>query len=249
MGRKKPWKGSTANGLATCSMSPCHFSTAFIFQLQHAFGSLPIPTEWTVEYNRLFQLEGTYNAHLVQLSDHFRLDQKLKHILKDNLLMPLTDRLGEPTSSLSKKPVPVSDQPSGWRNASRCLGWASPGTALNHSHKSCHWISKEILIKLSHSLLTCTSYHLVFHPSNLFDTKKTGEEQKGVAACEKVTSTYGYDGWFWNGVLVVVMKEVFSFPKLIYTQCNHGNGMKHSMMAAKDSWKSMYLIIKINSNR
>ena len=30
--------------------------------------------------NRIVQLEGTYNNHLVQLPGHFRADQKLKHM-------------------------------------------------------------------------------------------------------------------------------------------------------------------------
>lgn len=35
------------------------------------------------------------------------------------------------------------------------------------------------------------------------DTKKTCGEQKGVAACEKVTSMYGYDGRLWSDVLLL----------------------------------------------
>ena len=45
-------------------------------------------TSWT-EKNRIIQLEGTYNNHLVQLPDHFRADQKLKHIIKGTAQMPL----------------------------------------------------------------------------------------------------------------------------------------------------------------
>ena len=42
-----------------------------------------------IEQNRNFQLKGTYNNHLVQLPDHFRADQKLKHIVKGIVQMPL----------------------------------------------------------------------------------------------------------------------------------------------------------------
>ena len=34
-------------------------------------------------------LEGTYNNHLVQLPDHFRADQKIKHVIKGIVKMPL----------------------------------------------------------------------------------------------------------------------------------------------------------------
>jgi len=54
-----------------------------------------------MEWNRLFQLEGTYNDHLVQLPDQFRADQKLKRVIKGIVQMPLnTDRLGASTSAL-----------------------------------------------------------------------------------------------------------------------------------------------------
>jgi len=38
---------------------------------------------------RILQLEGTYYDHLVQLPDHFRADQKLKHVFKGVVQMPL----------------------------------------------------------------------------------------------------------------------------------------------------------------
>jgi len=41
-----------------------------------------------IKWNRLFELKGTYNDHLVQLPDQFRADQKLKHV-KGILQMPL----------------------------------------------------------------------------------------------------------------------------------------------------------------
>ena len=41
------------------------------------------------EQNRLFQLEGTYSDHLVQLPDQFRADQRLRHVIKGLAQMPL----------------------------------------------------------------------------------------------------------------------------------------------------------------
>ena len=37
----------------------------------------------------MFQLEGTYNDHVVQLSDQFRVNQKLKHGIQVIVQMPL----------------------------------------------------------------------------------------------------------------------------------------------------------------
>ena len=48
--------------------------------------------EWNgMEWNEmgLFQLEGTQKDRLVQLPDIFRADQKLKHVAKGGVQMPL----------------------------------------------------------------------------------------------------------------------------------------------------------------
>lgn len=42
-----------------------------------------------IKQTGIFQLEGTYNNHLIQLSEPFRADQKLKLILKAIVQMPL----------------------------------------------------------------------------------------------------------------------------------------------------------------
>lgn len=48
-----------------------------------------------------FLMEGVYNSHLVQLTELFRADQKLKHVIKDIVQMLFnTDRLGLSTTSL-----------------------------------------------------------------------------------------------------------------------------------------------------
>lgn len=45
--------------------------------------------EWNrMEQNRTFQLQGTYNDHIVQLPDQVRADQKLKHSFKGIVQMP-----------------------------------------------------------------------------------------------------------------------------------------------------------------
>jgi len=56
-------------------------------------------------------LEGTYNNHPVQLPDQFRADQKLKHIIKGNVQVPHKHWRAWGIDDLSRKPVPVSDQP------------------------------------------------------------------------------------------------------------------------------------------
>lgn len=53
------------------------------------------------------------------------------------------------------------------------------------------------------------------------DPPKTRGEQKGLVACEEVTSTYRYDRRCWSDVLLVLMKELFCFPRLVYTLCNN----------------------------
>ena len=42
-----------------------------------------------MEEKERVELEGTYNDHRVQLPDHFRADQKLKHVIKGVVQMPL----------------------------------------------------------------------------------------------------------------------------------------------------------------
>jgi len=54
-------------------------------------------------------LKGTYNDHLVQLPEQFRADQKLKHIIKGIVQMPLKHRQLWGIDRLSKQPDPVFD--------------------------------------------------------------------------------------------------------------------------------------------
>ena len=51
--------------------------------------------------------------HLVQLPDHFRADQKLKHVLKGIVQMPLKHRQAWGIDHLSRKPIPGFDHPLG----------------------------------------------------------------------------------------------------------------------------------------
>ena len=47
-------------------------------------------TEWNaMPCHAMLQLDGTYNDHLLQLPDQFRADQKLKHVTKGIVQMPL----------------------------------------------------------------------------------------------------------------------------------------------------------------
>lgn len=45
-------------------------------------------------------MEGAYNEHLVSIPDHFRNDQKLKHIIKGIVQRLLLHRHGAPTTSV-----------------------------------------------------------------------------------------------------------------------------------------------------
>jgi len=52
-----------------------------------------------------------YHDHLVQLPDHFRADQKLKHVMKGIVQIPLKHRQVWGIDHLSRRPVPVCDNP------------------------------------------------------------------------------------------------------------------------------------------
>lgn len=45
--------------------------------------------QYRIRKNRLFQLEGTCSSHLVQLSEQFRANQKLKDVVEGTVQMPL----------------------------------------------------------------------------------------------------------------------------------------------------------------
>lgn len=58
---------------------------------------------------RTVQLEGTCKAHLVHLPDFSRVNQKLKHVIKDIVQMPLEYWQAQGIKHLTRKPVPVFD--------------------------------------------------------------------------------------------------------------------------------------------
>ena len=62
-----------------------------------------------IEQNWIFQLEGTYNDHLVQLPDQFRADQKLKYIIKGMVQMSLKHWQAWGINHLSRKSFPGFD--------------------------------------------------------------------------------------------------------------------------------------------
>ena len=64
-----------------------------------------------MEWDEVFQLEVTYNKHLIQLPDQFRADQKLKHVIKEIAQMPLKHWQAWGTDHPSRKPLPVFDHP------------------------------------------------------------------------------------------------------------------------------------------
>ena len=55
------------------------------------------------------QLEGTIKDHLVQLPDHFRANQKLKHAAEDFVQISLDHSQARDMNNLSRKPVLVID--------------------------------------------------------------------------------------------------------------------------------------------
>jgi len=55
----------------------------------------------------MFQLEGTYNDHLVPLPDHVRADQKLTHGVNGIVQTPLKCWHPWGTDHSSRKPAPV----------------------------------------------------------------------------------------------------------------------------------------------
>jgi len=59
------------------------------------------------------QLEGTHSDHLVQLPDHFRADEKSKHVIEGIVQMRLKCGQAWVIDRLSRKPVSVFDHPPG----------------------------------------------------------------------------------------------------------------------------------------
>jgi len=58
-------------------------------------------------------VEVTYNDHLIQLLNHFRVDQKSEHVIKGIVRMSLKHRQAWGIDHLSSKPVSVFDHPLG----------------------------------------------------------------------------------------------------------------------------------------
>jgi len=65
------------------------------------------------EQNRVFQSEGTYDYHPLQLSDHIRAEQKLQHVLKGIVQMPLPTLTGAGHHSLLYGACSSFDHPLG----------------------------------------------------------------------------------------------------------------------------------------
>lgn len=77
-------------------------------------------------------MEAAYNEHLVSLSDHFRDDQKFKHVIKGIVKRLLnTDRHGAPTTSVGN----LFQYLTTLSTEEMLTGVQS----LNHSCMSCPW--------------------------------------------------------------------------------------------------------------
>lgn len=53
-----------------------------------------------IEWNRIAQLEGISKDDRVQLPDYFRANEELKHIIKDNIQIPLDHWQAQDINSL-----------------------------------------------------------------------------------------------------------------------------------------------------
>ena len=77
-----------------------HLTSVFLVQYQNK-----------MEQNIIFHLEDPCHNHLVQLPDDFAADQKLKHVVKGIVQMPLKHWQAWGIDHLSRKPVLGFDQP------------------------------------------------------------------------------------------------------------------------------------------
>lgn len=62
-----------------------------------------------VEWSSIGHVEGTYKGHQVPVSEHFRANQKLKHIINGSIQMAVEHIQVWGISHLTRKPVPVFD--------------------------------------------------------------------------------------------------------------------------------------------
>jgi len=89
--------------------------------------------------NRIVQLNGTYKDHPVHLSDHFRADQKLKHVIKGIVLIPLKHSQAWGINHLPGKPVPGFEHPS-VKKRFQLPSLNLPWHCFEPFHMSYHWI-------------------------------------------------------------------------------------------------------------
>jgi len=84
-------------------------------------------------------LEGTNEDHLVQQPGQFRADQKLKHVVKGIVQMPLKRWQAWGIDHLSSKPVPSLDHPLS-KEMLPTLQAEPPWCSFEPFPMSCHWI-------------------------------------------------------------------------------------------------------------
>lgn len=97
MRRRKLWKGNTGNGVANLQ----HVSLSLLYNIH-----LPASIDTYLQLpSHSYRMECRIQEAVpigrdIQCSPHPSLTKKLRHIIKDNFLMPSTDRLGELTLTL-----------------------------------------------------------------------------------------------------------------------------------------------------
>lgn len=91
-----------------------------------------------ISSDRIVHLEETYTDHQVQMPDQFRANQKLNHMTKCIIQMPLEH--WQHGASTSEEASPSVSPPSQQRIFPYCPVWAGIGTALCCSHMSYFWL-------------------------------------------------------------------------------------------------------------
>ena len=93
--------------------------------------------ECSIALHRIVHLEESFNNHWVQLPDHFRVNQKWKHINEGIVQMPVEHWQAWGINQLSKKSVPEFSHPHG-KEMFQAAQSDPPLAVLCHSHMSCH---------------------------------------------------------------------------------------------------------------
>lgn len=63
----------------------------------------------SIKQNRIVQVEKLFKEHFLQLSDHLRANQKLRHDTEGTVQMSLEHRQAWGINHLSRKPLPLAE--------------------------------------------------------------------------------------------------------------------------------------------